>query len=264
MALIFDVDGTLADTEELHRQAFNEAFFACGVNWRWGPALYAELLQNDRWQGAHGELPQSTAGRRGGARAPVAPHPTDPRYQDPGLTRNSVALGHLPPRAGVRRLIMEARKAGLRLAIASTTSPENVESLLTAGFGADSRRVFSGDRHGWTVVPRKKPAPDIYNFALERLGVPGGARNCVEDSEVGARSAKGRRPVYGCDPEPTDHRPGFPRGRRGSLVHWPIPSGPCMPSTSCGAERNTWGWINSRPCTRPRYHWRKPIHERRP
>ena len=44
-ALIFDVDGTLADTEELHRQAFNEAFFACGVNWRWGPALYAELLQ---------------------------------------------------------------------------------------------------------------------------------------------------------------------------------------------------------------------------
>ncbi|HEY0341430.1 MAG TPA: HAD hydrolase-like protein, partial [Steroidobacteraceae bacterium] len=44
-ALIFDVDGTLADTEELHRQAFNEAFFACGVSWRWGPALYAELLQ---------------------------------------------------------------------------------------------------------------------------------------------------------------------------------------------------------------------------
>ena len=44
-ALVFDVDGTLADTEELHRQAFNEAFFACGINWRWGPALYADLLQ---------------------------------------------------------------------------------------------------------------------------------------------------------------------------------------------------------------------------
>ena len=44
-ALIFDVDGTLADTEELHRQAFNEAFFSCGVDWRWGPALYAELLR---------------------------------------------------------------------------------------------------------------------------------------------------------------------------------------------------------------------------
>jgi HAD superfamily hydrolase (TIGR01509 family) len=174
-ALIFDVDGTLADTEELHRQAFNEAFFACGINWRWGPALYAELLQitggKERIASylSQQRLPAAERGRL--LRLIPQIHATKTR-----LYRELVALGHLLPRDGVRRLMMEARSAGLKLAIASTTSPENVESLLTSSFGS--------------VVAKKKPAPDIYNLALERLGVAPHRAIAFEDSAVGLRAAK--------------------------------------------------------------------------
>jgi HAD superfamily hydrolase (TIGR01509 family) len=187
-ALIFDVDGTLADTEELHRQAFNEAFFACGINWRWGPALYAELLQTtggkERMARYLSQQRVSAAERGHLLRLIPQIHATKTR-----LYRELVALGHLHPRAGVRRLIMEARNSGLKLAIASTTSPENVESLLTASFGSDAVGWFDVIATG-DVVPRKKPAPDIYNFALERLGVPAQRAIAFEDSEIGVRAAK--------------------------------------------------------------------------
>jgi HAD superfamily hydrolase (TIGR01509 family) len=187
-ALIFDVDGTLADTEELHRQAFNEAFFACGVSWRWGPALYADLLQTtggkERMASYLSRLRVSAAERGYLLRLIPQIHAIKTR-----LYRELVSLGHLRPRAGVRRLIMEARNSGLKLAIASTTSPENVESLLTASFGSDAFGWFDVVAAG-DVVPEKKPAPDIYNFALERLGMPAQRAIAFEDSEIGVRAAK--------------------------------------------------------------------------
>ncbi len=101
-ALIFDVDGTLADTEELHRQAFNEAFFACGVSWRWGPALYAELLLitggKERMAGYLSQQTVSAAERRHLLGLIPTMHAAKTR-----LYRELVALGHLRPRAGVRR-----------------------------------------------------------------------------------------------------------------------------------------------------------------
>ncbi len=87
-ALIFDVDGTLADTEELHRQAFNEAFFACGVDWRWGPALYAELLQITGGKERIAQLHQPATDGRGGAGPAVAPDSADPRRENPASTRS--------------------------------------------------------------------------------------------------------------------------------------------------------------------------------
>jgi beta-phosphoglucomutase-like phosphatase (HAD superfamily) len=140
-ALVFDVDGTLADTEELHRQAFNEAFFACGVDWRWGPALYAGLLQITGGKERIAEyisrrqMPASERGRL--LRLIPQMHATKTR-----IYRELVALGHLHPRTGVVRLMREARAAGVKLAIASTTSPENVESLLSASFGKDASRWY--------------------------------------------------------------------------------------------------------------------------
>lgn len=187
-ALIFDVDGTLADTEELHRQAFNEAFFACGVDWRWGPALYAELLQitggKERIANyiSRQQVPAAERGRL--LRLIPQMHAAKTR-----LYQELVAEGHLRPRAGVLRLMMEARSAGLQLAIASTTAPMNVESLLLSSFGRHAldwfRVIVTGD-----VVSRKKPAPDIYNLALERLAL--GPRRAIafEDSAIGVRSAK--------------------------------------------------------------------------
>ena len=187
-ALVFDVDGTLADTEELHRQAFNEAFFACGVDWRWGPALYAELLQITGGKERIGEyisrlqMPASERGRL--LRLIPQMHAAKTR-----IYRELVALGHLHPRAGVVRLMKEARAAGVKLAIASTTSPENVESLLSSNFGKDAPRWFSAMATG-DVVPKKKPAPDIYNLALEKLGVSPRRAIAFEDSAIGVRSAK--------------------------------------------------------------------------
>ncbi len=187
-ALVFDVDGTLADTEELHRQAFNEAFFAHGVDWRWGPALYAELLQITGGKERIAEyisrrqMPAAERGRL--LRLIPQMHAAKTR-----IYRELVALGHLHPRAGVVRLMQEARAAGVKLAIASTTSPENVESLLAASFGRDAPRWFSAIATG-DVVPQKKPAPDIYNLALEKLGVSPGRAIAFEDSAIGVRSAK--------------------------------------------------------------------------
>ena len=187
-ALVFDVDGTLADTEELHRQAFNEAFFACGINWRWGPALYADLLQitggKERIASFLSQQRVSAAERGRLLRLIPQIHATKTR-----LYQELVALGHLRPRDGVRRLMMEARSAGLKLAIASTTSPENVESLLTSSFGSDAPGWFAAIATG-DVVANKKPAPDIYNLALQQVGVTPHRAIAFEDSAIGVRSAK--------------------------------------------------------------------------
>jgi HAD superfamily hydrolase (TIGR01509 family) len=187
-ALIFDVDGTLADTEELHRQAFNEAFFACGVGWRWGPALYAELLQvtGGKERIASYLSQQRVAATERGRLLRLIPqiHATKTR-----LYQELVALGHLHPRDGVLRLLTEARAAGLKLAIASTTSPQNVESLLMSSFGTGAVRWFTVIATG-DIVAQKKPAPDIYNYALERLGVEPRRAIAFEDSAIGVRSAK--------------------------------------------------------------------------
>jgi len=187
-ALVFDVDGTLADTEELHRRAFNEAFFACGVDWRWGPALYAELLQitggKERIADyiSRRQMPAAERGRL--LRLIPEMHAAKTR-----IYRELLSLGYLHPRSGVVRLMKEARAAGVKLAIASTTSPENVESLLSSSFGKDATRWFSAIATG-DVVPRKKPAPDIYTLALKKLGIAPERAIAFEDSAIGVRSAK--------------------------------------------------------------------------
>lgn len=187
-ALIFDVDGTLADTEELHRQAFNEAFFSFGVGWRWGPALYADLLQvtGGKERIAHYISQQQMAASERGRLLRLIPqiHAAKTR-----LYRELVALGHLLPRVGVLRLIKEAHNAGVKLAIASTTSPENVESLLLSSFGEDAPSWFSAIATG-DAVARKKPAPDIYNLALQMLGIAAQRAIAFEDSATGVRAAK--------------------------------------------------------------------------
>jgi HAD superfamily hydrolase (TIGR01509 family) len=187
-ALIFDVDGTLADTEELHRQAFNEAFFSCGVGWRWGPALYSDLLHitggKERMANYISQLRIPAAERARLLRLIPRMHAAKTH-----LYRELVALGHLRPRAGVLRLMREARQAGLKLAIASTTAPENVELLLLASFGEDAPGWFGAIATG-DVVAHKKPAPDIYNLALGMLGIGPDRAIAFEDSAVGVHAAK--------------------------------------------------------------------------
>lgn len=181
-ALIFDVDGTLAETEELHRRAFNEAFAAAGLDWHWSRADYAALLTTT---GGKERIRRHMA-ESGAEGIDVAALHADKTARYGAL----MARGGLELRPGIRALIAMARTAGLRLAVATTTSRPNVEALCQACFAAPAEAVFDvlvcGDE-----VRAKKPAPDVYRLALERLALPAEAALAFEDTPMGLAAAKG-------------------------------------------------------------------------
>ena len=183
-ALIFDVDGTLAETEECHRHAFNAAFAAAGLGWHWDQALYGKLLEVTggkerirRYADTHGEAIDDSAIARLHAGKTA-------RYVA------SVEAGAIALRPGVTRLLHEARAAGLRLAIATTTTPANVSALLRTTLGPDATGVFECIGAG-DMVAAKKPAPDIYQFVLDRMGLGPGQCLALEDTPNGLRAALG-------------------------------------------------------------------------
>lgn len=186
-ALVFDVDGTLADTEETHRAAYNAAFAEHGLNWYWTHQRYAALLAvsggQQRLRHAIRSQAMSSLERARLLRLVPALHRTKTR-----LYAEFVAAGRVHLRPGIARLISEARAAGLDLALVSSTTPANIDALLSANLGDDARswfRVLADGEH----VAQRKPAPDIFELALAHLEQP--AVNCVafEDSAVGVAAA---------------------------------------------------------------------------
>jgi len=183
-ALIFDVDGTLAETEELHRRAFNETFAAHGLGWHWSREDYRRLLR-------------TTGGkeRMRRHREDIGAHsPDDAQIARLHADKTSryaalMAGGAVALRPGVDRLIGAAREAGTRIAVATTTSRANVEALSRAVWGREAGEVFEVIAAG-DEVGAKKPAPDVYLLALSRLGLGPEAAVALEDSENGLRSAK--------------------------------------------------------------------------
>lgn len=191
-ALIFDVDGTLADTErDGHRVAFNRAFARAGLPWSWGVERYGKLL--------------AVAGGKERIRHFIDIH--EPQSALPhdleafidelhGLKttyyQELLRSGAIPLRPGVERLLREARDEGLQLAIATTTSRQNVVALLESTLGSDSLGWFTVIA-GSDIVAQKKPAPDAYHYALRYLGLH--AEQCVafEDSVNGALAARRAR-----------------------------------------------------------------------
>jgi HAD superfamily hydrolase (TIGR01509 family) len=187
-ALLFDVDGTLADTEETHRVAFNAAFAGAGLNWYWDEALYGELLQvTGGRERIRYFLERHAPSFRpaGDLDAFIARLHRDKTSSYVGM----LSRGDVPLRPGVERLIREARERGLRLAIATTTTPENVFSLLEHGFSADATGWFDVIAAA-DAAPAKKPAPDVYHYALERLGLPADRCLAIEDSANGLIAAR--------------------------------------------------------------------------
>lgn len=183
-ALIFDVDGTLAETEEAHRQAFNEVFAEAGMDWHWSRKDYTWLLK-------------TTGGkeRMRAYRDHIGSGPSDDEIAALHVVKTKrygdiLRRGDLSLRAGVADVIADARARGLRVAVATTTNRPNVDRLAEACFGRAADEVFDVIAAG-DEVGAKKPAPDVFNLALERLGMLPEACLAFEDSRNGVMSAKG-------------------------------------------------------------------------
>ncbi|MBF1999297.1 MAG: HAD family hydrolase [Synechococcales cyanobacterium M58_A2018_015] len=190
-AIIFDVDGTLADTErDGHRVAFNRAFAAAGLPWHWTVDLYGTLLEvaggKERIQFyldcfqpeaqppvSDRELPQWIA----------ALHRRKTTHY-----KELLREGNIPLRPGVRRLITTARDEGIRLAIATTSALDNVLALLETALDPDSPNWFEVIAAG-DVVPAKKPAPDIYHYVLQAMQIEPQHCLVIEDSQHGLQAA---------------------------------------------------------------------------
>jgi HAD superfamily hydrolase (TIGR01509 family) len=187
-ALIFDVDGTLADTEEFHRRAFNTVFAAAGLTWWWNRNEYRELLRvaggRQRIRAYAEREDAETAARPDFDALIAALHEAKTRRYDGSLREQP-----LPLRPGIARLLDEARAAGVRLAIATTTTAANLDALLEPSFGRDWRERFDVVASG-SEIQRLKPAPDVYLEVLRQLGIGPNEALAFEDSANGIRSAE--------------------------------------------------------------------------
>jgi beta-phosphoglucomutase-like phosphatase (HAD superfamily) len=186
-ALVFDIDGTMADTEEGHRCAFNLAFERFGLAWRWDRTQYHALLRinggKERLAHFIGASDEPEDEKRRLARLVPQIHAEKTKFYS-----SLAGDGGIPLRPGVERLIDEAREAGVRLGIASTTTRANIDALLRATLGPRSVAWFSAIACG-DEAAQKKPAPDIYRLALRRLEHEAPACVALEDSANGLRAA---------------------------------------------------------------------------
>lgn len=185
-AVIFDVDGTIADTElHGHRVAFNRSFEEHGLPYRWDPEPYGELLRLpggeeriERYLRGEGHDPEEAAALATTLQA---------RKQE--LFLDLLAAGAVPLRTGIVRLVDELSAAGIAIGVATTGGRTWVLQLLDTLLGPERAARFGAIVTGEEVA-MKKPDPEVYRIALERLGSSSGAALAIEDSAVGLEAAR--------------------------------------------------------------------------
>lgn len=187
-ALIFDVDGTLANTEEAHRESFNDAFRLHGLDWHWTREQYKDLLKTTGGKERMAAYISKLVLPDGERARVIADIPHLHRDKTAIYTRR-VQAGDVALRDGVERLLDEAQAANVRVAIATTTSFENIASLLATTLGPSALDRFAAIGAG-DQVARKKPAPDVYLAVLQKLNISSEHCVAIEDSVNGLRSAK--------------------------------------------------------------------------
>jgi HAD superfamily hydrolase (TIGR01509 family) len=191
--LLFDCDGVLADTErDGHLVAFNQMWRERGVNWQWTLDQYAVKLRIGGGKERIASLARDEDFRAAYA-VPDAEEAwlatvADWHKRKSEIFKQLVMSGALPGRAGVQRLAREAREQGWTLAVCSTSATASVQAVLDAVMGKELAGAFAGVFAG-DIVQAKKPAPDIYNYAADTLGIA--HRDCVvvEDSRNGLLAA---------------------------------------------------------------------------
>ena len=188
-AVLFDVDGTLSETERYgHLVAINEAFMAVGLDWQWSGELYGELLKVTGSTERLGHYVKNY-------------HPDYLHINEnldeliAEIVRHKIVnykriaeSGEIPLRPGAERVLREVHDSDIRMGIATTTTPQNVDALLIGNIGGDVDDWFDVIAAG-NIVPDKKPAPDIYTYALEQMNLKPEECLAIEDSENGVRSA---------------------------------------------------------------------------
>ncbi len=186
-AIIFDVDGTLAETEEEHRKAFNAAFQAFSLPWQWDVQTYRKLL--------------AIGGGRERIKAFLQRvHPTvdesvvdDLHREKSRIYTQNITNGCLKARPGVLRLIEEARQEGLYLACATPSQRSAVVTLLRSLLGGPRAETIFSILGCGDDVSRKKPAPDVYLWVLEQLGLQAESCVVIEDTAIGLAAATAAR-----------------------------------------------------------------------
>ncbi len=188
-AIIFDMDGTLADTEEIHRQAFNSAFDEFEIDCHWDQNLYKSLLSIS---GGRERIRRyiSENDLKSGDNISIEELAVKIHNRKSEIYRQRLVDGQVGLRTGVARLLNDAIQNNIVLAIATSSSINNVHALLKSGLGKDALNKFN------TIVTcedisEQKPSPAIYKLVLDRIGIEHSCCVAIEDTYNGNKSAIG-------------------------------------------------------------------------